>query len=185
MKTINILIILLLVSESLFSQKIGYDITVESNYSYVSNSEISQKIPTDSPVFYGYNGLESKTVSNLFANIDYTFSGNFGFYFDASIVLPINKRLSYKTGLGLSMNNIKIQKESIVTGEVFVVVYDTINNDTLVRVYDVDEIAEFSSFVNDFNKPKIENASYNTFFLRIPMHLQISFLQINCWLQQE
>lgn len=182
MKKTNIFTIILLTSTITFSQKkIDFKVTIGSNYSYIFNSEITQKSSIYGPeMISGSDEIIIKNFSNFTKNIRYTPVGKTGFLIDLYAIFPITKHLSLKSGLGINMNNIAFQTESTVSGEMATIIVDVNNNDTTVIIRDENDIADLfyyndfnKTYYSDFNKTKM-NVQRNNFFLKIPIHLQVN-----------
>ena len=168
MKQLKLLIIFLIISTSIYGQKIQYRITTGINYNYVLNKHIYQKISTKSPIFFGTLEGNSKTVSNLINNVNYTFERKTGSFINGSVIFPLSRHFSFKTGLGISMNNIIVKKTSELSGEVYHIL-----NDTTHITYDIDELSEKSFYGDDYGTTKYIDVSCQTFFLTIPLHLRL------------
>jgi hypothetical protein len=91
--------------------------------------------------------------------------GKFGFYLNNNFSFPINKFLAFKTGFGLSVNNVDLKTNYTYSG-IQGFYYDTANiyfSDSGYRVYGYSRNAKKSN--------------YNIFSLRIPVQLQFGLLK--------
>ena len=102
MKKFIYLIITLILSISSYSQSAKYSLTAGGNYSFFTMTSFSFELEE------GYNSFYYLSSSRVF-NKEISSKGKVGFFINNSFSFPINKFLAFKTGFGLSMNNMNLE----------------------------------------------------------------------------
>ena len=163
MKTLISLVIFLLISANSYSQIVKYSIEAGGNYSFIPKKsyETINIQPSTIPFNDGYIvlilPLEKETESQ----------GKLGFVLNNNFTFPINKHISFKTGLGFSINklNLKISSKYYIPyyyGEDSIC-HPLIINDTTLNMNSYWLKGESSYSVD-----------YDMFILKIPLLIQSS-----------
>ncbi len=147
-----------------FAQKAEYTINAGANYNFFTMKSVNQENQQN---FSSNSDYTYFTISTY--EIEIESDGATGFFIDNAFLFPVNKHIYFKTGFGISINNVDIitkTKSTYQNNSVYPFFVDT----THIIVVDTNRIVPYT---NEY----VTGKDYNIFLLNIPIQIQVKLLK--------